>query len=142
MIYVKEDTRFELKKLGVIIKSADPKKQLWDLSSIFVYSEISYIETGIVVFVACDKMGFPINNAEFIIGFRDVITYPNQDYPGRFSMKLDRKYDPTLECGPYWGGFLEDGIAPEVVGFGIPKGHRFEMKIIYTQLKDVCDNHE
>ena len=135
MIYVKDDFRFELENLVVIIKSADPRKQLWELSSILVHSEISHCEAGMVVFLACDKMGFPVRNTEFVIGWKDIITYPDQDYPGRFSMKLDRVYDPMLERGPYWGGFLEDGIAPEVSGFGIPKGYNFEIKIIYTQLE-------
>lgn len=132
---VKNDTRFELEKLRVVIKPANPKKQLWELSNIFLHSEISKIETGTVVFVACDEMGFPISDAELLIGWGEIVTYPNQDYPGRFSMKLERKYDPTFESGPYWGGFLEDGIAPEVIGFGIPKGYNFEIKIVYSRLE-------
>jgi hypothetical protein len=44
-------------------------------------------------------------------------------------------YVPNLEIGPYWAGFLEEGIAPEVHGFGIPKGHNIEIRIIYTQLE-------
>src|SRR5574341_681183 len=135
MINAKEDTRFELGKLGITIKSAEPQKKLWELSNIIVHSEISRHETGMVIFLACDKMGLPFKNAEFVIGWKDIITYPDQDYLGRFSKKLDRVYDPIIERGPYWGGFLEDGIAPEVIGFGIPKGYNFEIKIIYTQLE-------
>ncbi len=135
MIHVEDDTRFELEKLGVVIKPANPQKQLWELSRIFIHNEISRIEIGTVTFVACDKMGFPIKDADFIIGFGEIITYPNQDYPGRFNMMLDRIYDPAIERGPYWGGFLEEGIAPEVIGFGIPKDRKFEIKIVYTQLE-------
>jgi hypothetical protein len=134
MIHV-DDTKFELERLGVAIGHVNPRKQIWELSSILIQSEVSYYETGTVVFVACNRMGFPINNAEFIIGFGDIVTYPDQDYPGRYSMKLDRVYDPSIERGPYWGGFLEEGIAPEVVGFGIPKGHTFEIKFVYTKLE-------
>lgn len=135
MIYAIDETRLELEKLGIVIKPADPQRQLWELSNIFLHSEISKIETGIVVFVTCDEIGFPINDAQLLIGWGEVVTYPNQIYQGRFSMKLERKYDPMLEHGPYWGGFLEDGIAPEVIGFGIPKGYNFEIKIVYTKLE-------
>lgn len=135
MLHVRDDKESELEKLGVVIGSVNPRKQLWELSSILIQSETSYREAGIVVFVACDKMGFPINDAEFIIGFGDVITYPDQDYPGRYTMKLDRIYDPMIERGPYWGGFLEEGIAPEVIGFGIPKKCKIEIKFVYTQLE-------
>jgi len=44
-------------------------------------------------------------------------------------------YIPALEVGPYWAGFLEEGIAPEVHGFGIPKGNDIEIKIVYTRLE-------
>jgi len=88
-----------------------------------------------VIFIARDQMGFPVSDAEFVIGWGDIVTYPNQDYPGRFSMKLDRVYDPILEHGPYWAGFLQDEIAPEVVNFGVPRKHNIEIKIIYTQLE-------
>lgn len=135
MVLIKKALGNKLENLGVIIKAADPGKQIWEISNILVLSEISYVETGAIVFIACNKMGSPIIDAEFAVGWSDGITYPDQNYPGRYSMKMDHVYDPLIEYGPYWGGFLEEGIAPEVIGFGIPKKRKIEIKIVYSRLE-------
>jgi len=135
MIPIIKTTKPQTTELGIGVKPADPCKQLWTLSDIRIHKEISCQEKGMVIFIARDQMGFPVSDAEFVIGWGDIVKYPNQDYPGRFSMKLDRVYDPILEHGPYWAGFLQDEIAPEVVNFGVPRKHNIEIKIIYTQLE-------
>ena len=48
-------------------------------------------------------------------------------------MILDRTYNPFIESGPYWTGFLEQGIGDEVFGIGVPKGHKCDFKIVYSQ---------
>ncbi|MEK6751382.1 MAG: hypothetical protein AABZ00_03870 [Chloroflexota bacterium] len=135
MILSTEGIKIHDKGLGIGIKFSNPYKQLWSLSDIRIHKEISYQETGMVIFIARDQMGLPVGNIEFVVAWQNIIAYPDQDYTGRYSMKLDHVYDPAIEHGQYWGGFLEDGIAPEVIGFGIPKGYKIEIKIVYTQLE-------
>ncbi len=120
----------QVAELGIKVRPANPNVQLWELSSITIHNEISHLETGTVCIIAHDPMGCPIQSEEFIFCWADGVAYMLQDYPGRFTMKLDRVYDPTVEHGPYWVSALEDGIGPEVVGIGIPKGHKIEIKII------------
>jgi len=125
--------RFQLENPGIVIKPADPKKRLWLLFNIVIHKKISNKETGNFVIMACNKTGVPVETVEFIVGWHDTIVYPIQEYAGRFSMILDRVYDPIIESGPYWTGFIEQGIGDEIYGLGIPKGHKCDIKIIYTQ---------
>ena len=135
MLPTLRNVRPQVAELGIGAKPADPNRQLWILSDIIVQARAAIKERGEVVFIARGPMGLPAQNIEFIVGWQNIVAYPNQDRSGRFCMKLDHVYDPAVEHGQYWGGFLEEGIAPDVIDFGIPKGYSFEIKIVYTRLE-------
>lgn len=125
-------TNFQFENSGLVIKPADPQKRLWIISNIVIHKEVAHKESGLLVIVACDRTGAPANDAEFIVGWKDAITYPVQHYAGRFSLNLDRIYNPRFERGPYWVGPLVEGTGDEIHGLGIPVGYSYQAKIIYT----------
>lgn len=134
MLPTLRNVRPQVAKLGIGVKPVDPDRQLWILSDIIVQARASIKERGEVAFIARVPTGLPSENIEFIVGWQNIVAYPNQDCSGRYCMKLDHVYDPAVEHGQYWGGFLDEGIAPDVIDFGIPKGYTFEIKIVYTRL--------
>lgn len=125
---------YNLQELGMFVRLNGTKFPKWELTDIQCILSQSLREIGRVVFFARDISGSPVRDLDFIVGWRDNLGYATQDYPGRYCFTLSHMYIPTIEEGPYWAGFFEEGVAAEVVGFGIPRGHNIEIKIIYTKL--------
>ncbi len=134
MISTQLKPRLDLAQLGIEIKPAEPSRQLWQLSDIQIHALPARRQSGNLTMIACDPMGIPVREVEFIVGWLDMVILLLPDYGGRCFLRLDRSYNPAIQKGPYWAGFSTEGIADEIHGFGIPTDHSIEIKVIYTQL--------
>ena len=134
MVYINENPKTSISDLGIYIKPAPSQKQKWELDTILVQLQPAIKIAGTATFLARDKTGVLISDLVFLVGWHDGYSYTIPDYKGCSNFKMDQVYDPDLSSGPYWGGFLDDGIAPRIYGFGVPKGYECDITFIYTQI--------